>query len=78
MSKGVYAEMHRKLSESERLARSIAKQMGQDPDQLIALGHPPMLHVPHGPYHIVDVGQLRPLWTVYIDLARAALEAELK
>ena len=71
-------EMERKLSEYERVARAIAKQMGQDPDAMIGSGQPQLVHVPQGLYHIVDIGNLRQLWMAYLPLARAQLGVELK
>lgn len=76
--KSAMDDVREKMTEYERHARAIAKQMGQDPDALIGLGHPQFVHVPNGLYHIVDVGQLRPLWTAYLALARTALGVELK
>lgn len=74
----IMKEMTEKMSEYERLARHVAKQVGQDPDRLVAVGTPQFVHAPGGLYHYVDVGQLRPLWTLYMDVARAALGVELR
>ena len=71
-------EMPKRLNEYERMARQIAQQMGHDPDQLVSIGQPMLVYTVAGLFHQVDIGNARPLWTVYLPVARAALGVELK
>ena len=78
MSSFMKDEMSKRMDEYERLARRIASEAGQDPDQLVVSGHPVMVHTPVGMHHHIDIANARPLWLTYLPLARTALGVELK
>lgn len=61
-------------AQTQTLAKRICARHGNAAEDM-ALPYPPLVYnTATGPAHAVRVDDLRPLWTFYIHLARAALE----
>ena len=57
----------------ERIARAMAKEMGQEPDAAVMAAEPYRVVLPGIVGHYVNVGPQQPLWTLYTRLAKVAI-----